>query len=82
MSLNDIKTEFSSEISSMADDLNNSLPFSKPQLRASFTDKQLEELHKMIKEINEATTKNSKIIKLQENAKIAFDLLKKLGVAI
>lgn len=82
MTLNDLKEEFSEEISSMADELNNSLPMSKPQLRAAFTDQELQDLHKMIKEINEATEQNQKIAKLIEHAKSAFGLLKKLGVGI
>ncbi|AZZ98463.1 hypothetical protein [Pseudoalteromonas sp. R3] len=82
MSLNDIRNEFSAEISQMADELNNSLPMSKPQLRSSFNDQELKELHVLIKEVNQATNDNEKIIKVANNAKAAFALLRKLGVGI
>jgi hypothetical protein len=58
MGLNDLRNEFKTEIAAIADDLANSLPLSKPQLRSAFTDNQIEEVHKLIKEINEATDKN------------------------
>ena len=82
MSLNDLRNEFSAEISKIAEELNNSLPVSKPQLRKAFTDKQLKELHVLIKEINQATSKNEKILKIANNAKTVLNLLKKLGVGI
>ncbi|MBK7955787.1 MAG: hypothetical protein IPK02_18645 [Candidatus Accumulibacter sp.] len=82
MGLNEIREEFGSEISSMAEDLNNSLPFSKPQLRSAFTDSEIGEIHKLIKDVNSATAENQKIARLQANAKAAFGLLKKLGVAL
>jgi len=82
MSLNDIRDEFGTEISDMAEDLNNSLPMSKPQIRAAFSDEDIKSLHSLLKEVNEATDKNNKIIKLKEHAETAFGLLKKLGVGI
>lgn len=80
MGLNDIKKEFNT--SGMAEDLTNSLPFSMPELRKAFTDSQIEELHKLIADVNAATSQNEKLAKLQENIKAAFTLLKKLGVAL
>lgn len=82
MSLNDMKNEFNSEISQIADELNNSLSMSKPQLRNAFTDDELNELHVLIKEVNQATTDNEKIVKISKNAKSAYNLLKKLGVGL
>lgn len=82
MSLNDLRAEFSSEISQIADELNNSLPMSKPQLRNAFSDDELNELHTLIKEVNQATSENEKIAKVASNAKSVFNLLKKLGVGI
>ena len=82
MSLNDLRNEFSSEISQIAGELNNSLPMSKPQLRKAFTDKQLKELHTLIKEVNQAATKNEKVLKIANNAKSVLNLLIKLGVGI
>lgn len=80
MGLNDIKKEFNTE--TMAEDLTNSLPFSMPQLRNAFTDTQIEGLHKLITDVNAATSQNEKLAKLQDNIKAAFTLLKKLGVAL
>ena len=80
MGLNDIKKEFNT--SEMAEDLTNSLPFSMPELRKAFTDSQIEELHKLIADVNAAKSQNEKLAKLQENIKSAFTLLKKLGVAL
>lgn len=80
MSLNEIKNEFST--TAMAENLMNSLPFSMPELRKAFTDSQIEHLRKLIVEVNAASTQNEKIDKLQDNIKIAFILLKKLGVAL
>lgn len=82
MGLNDLKNEFSSDISKIADELNNSLPMSKPQLRSAFSDEELKALHTLIKEVNEATTENEKIVKIANNAKSALNLLKKLGVGL
>jgi hypothetical protein len=82
MSLNDLKVEFGPEISSMAEDLSNSLPMSKPQIRDTFTDKQIEDLHKLIDEVNKETERENKIVKLEKNAAAAFNLLIKLGVAL
>lgn len=82
MSLNDIKTEFKDEISSMVDDLNNSLPMSKPQLRQAFSDDELKKLHALIKEVNEATSDNNKVTKLKDHAQAVLGLLRKLGVGI
>jgi hypothetical protein len=82
MGLNEIKNEFGTEIADMANDLSNSLPFSKPELRKAFTDGQIEDLHKLISEVNAATSQNEKIARLQDNIKTAFSLLKKLGVAL
>jgi hypothetical protein len=82
MSLNDIRNEFSSDISQIADELNNSLPMSKPQLRTAFSDQELKEIHVLLTEINEATSENDKIVKIANNAKSAFHLLKKLGVGL
>jgi adenine C2-methylase RlmN of 23S rRNA A2503 and tRNA A37 len=82
MSLNDIRNEFSSDIAQIADELNNSLPMSKPQLRIAFSDQELKELHVLLKEVNEATSENDKIVKIANNAKSAFNLLKKLGVGL
>ena len=82
MGLNDIKAEFSDDITAMADDLNNSLPFSKPQLRAAFTDNQIADLHKLVSDVNAASAQNQKIARLQDNARAALLLLKKLGVAL
>lgn len=82
MSLNDIKNEFSTEISRIAEELNNSLPMSKPQLRKAFSDKELAELHELIKKVNQATDDNEKIAEIAKNAKAALGLLKKLGVGI
>lgn len=82
MSLNDLQKEFSDEIAAAAEDLNNSLPMSKPQLRAAFSDQELKDLHTMISEIKKATSENQKAAKLTEHAKTALTLLKKLGVAI
>lgn len=82
MSLNDLRTEFANEISQIADELNNSLPMSKPQLRSAFTDAELGEIHKLIKEVNQATEENIKVEKVKNNAEAAFKLLKKLGVGI
>lgn len=80
MGLNDIKNEFNT--SAMAEDLTNSLPFSMPELRKTFTDSQINDLHKLIKEVNAATSQNEKLARLQDNVKTAFTLLKKLGVAL
>ncbi len=82
MSLNDLKGEFSEEIRKSAEELSNSLPISKPQLREAFSDEEVTELHKLVTEINAATTENVKIKKLADNSKAALGLLKKLGVAI
>lgn len=82
MSLNDLRAEFSTEISQIADELNNSLPMSKPQLRSAFSDDELKELHTLIKDVNQATSENEKIVKIANNAKSAFNLLKKLGVGL
>lgn len=80
MGLNDIKAEFNTV--AMAEDLTNSLPFSMPELRRAFTDSQIDDLHKLIKEVNAATSQNEKLVRLQDNIKTAFTLLKKLGVAL
>ena len=82
MSLNDIRNQFSSDISQIADELNNSLPMSKPQLRSAFSDDELKELHALVKEVNQATSENEKIAKVANNAKSALNLLKKLGVGL
>lgn len=82
MSLNDLRNEFGTDIAKIAEELNNSLPMSKPQLRKAFTDTQLKDIHKMIKEVNEATASNEKITTIANNAKTAFNLLKKLGVGL
>jgi hypothetical protein len=82
MGLNEIKNEFGTEIADMANDLSNSLPFSKPELRKAFTDGQIEDLHKLISEVNAVSSQNEKIARLQDNIKTAFSLLKKLGVAL
>jgi adenine C2-methylase RlmN of 23S rRNA A2503 and tRNA A37 len=82
MSLNDIRKEFNSDISQIADELNNSLPMSKPQLRTAFSDRELKDLHVLLKEVNEATSENEKIVKIANNANSAFNLLKKLGVGL
>lgn len=82
MSLNDLRSEFSSEISQIADELNNSLPMSKPQLRNTFSDDELKELHTLINEVNQATSENEKITKIADHAKSAYGLLKKLGVGL
>jgi len=81
MSLNELGTEFGPDIKRIADELTNSLPMSKPKLR-TLSDDELKELHKMIKEVNAATSENQKVAKLQQHAKAAFDLLKILGVAL
>lgn len=80
MSLNDVKDVFN--VPEMAKDLTNSLPFSMPELRKAFTDTQIDELHKLVIEVNAATSQNEKLAKLQDNIKAAFNLLKKLGVAL
>lgn len=80
MGINDIKDEF--DVAEMAEDLTNSLPYSMPELRKAFTDSQINDLHKLIKEVNAATSQNDKIARLQDNIKAAFTLLKKLGVAL
>ncbi len=80
MGLNDIKNEFNTTV--MAEDLTNSLPFSMPELRKAFTDSQIDDLHKLITEVNAATSQNDKLARLQDNIKTAFTLLKKLGVAL
>lgn len=80
--LNAISSEFGSDIEQAANDLTNSLPLSVPQLRKAFTDKQIESLHTMIKEINAASGRNEKKTRLIEHAGTALDLLKKLGVGI
>jgi len=82
MSLNDLRNEFSADISQIADEINNSLPMSKPQLRTAFSDQELKDLHVLLKEVNEATSENDKIAKIATNAKSAFKLLKKLGVGL
>jgi hypothetical protein len=82
MSLNDLRNEFSSDISQIADELNNSLPMSKPQLRIAFSDDELKELHNLVKEVNQATSEHEKIVKVANNAKSALNLLKKLGVGL
>jgi hypothetical protein len=82
MSLNDLRAEFSDEIATAVEDLNNSLPMSKPQLRAAFTDEELKALHTMISEVKKATSENQKVAKLAEFAKTALGLLMKLGVAL
>ena len=82
MSLNDLRNEFRSDISQIADELNNSLPMSKPQLRSAFSDDELKELHNLVKEVNQATSENEKIVKVANNAKSALNLLKKLGVGL
>lgn len=80
MGLNDIKQEFNT--AAIAEDLTNSLPFSMPELRHAFTDAQIEQLHKLITDVNAATSQNEKLAVLQQNIKSAFILLKKLGVAL
>lgn len=80
MSLNDIKNEF--HTAAMAEDFANSLPFSLPELRRAFTDPQIKELHKLIADVNAATSRNEKLVKLQDNIEAAFTLLEKLGVAL
>ena len=82
MSLNDTRNEFSDEISEIANELNNSLPLSKPQIRKAFSDEEIKKLHLLIKAVNQATDENDKIAILQEHAKVALGLLKKLGVGI
>jgi hypothetical protein len=82
MSLNDLNTEFSSEIAAAADDLSNSLPLSKPTLRAAFSDDELKQLQTMISDVNRATDDNQKIVAFAAHAKSAFKLLKVLGVAL
>lgn len=80
MGLNDIKKEFNT--SQMAEDLTNSLPFSMPELRKAFTDSEIENLHKLIIDVNAAISQNEKIAKIQKNAAIVFTLLEKLCVAL
>ena len=82
MSLNDLRNEFRDEIQSAAEELSNSLPLSKPQLRRAFSDEELSEIHEMITAVNEATSDYKKSAKLGEYASSAFKLLKKLGVGI
>ncbi len=82
MSLNDLKEEFGPEISDIANDVSNSLPMSKPQLRSAFNDDELKELHSMIKDVNSATDENQKVVKVANHAKSALNLLKKLGVGL
>lgn len=82
MSLNDLRGEFSNEIAAAVEDLNNSLPMSKPQLRTAFTDEELNALHAMISEVKKAASQDQKAAKLAEYAKTALGLLVKLGVAL
>lgn len=82
MSLNDLRNEFSDEIRAAAEELSNSLPLSKPQLRNAFTDSELAEIHSMIKEVNDAADETAKSAKLASYASTALKLLKKLGVGI
>jgi len=82
MSLNDLREKFKDEISQIAEELNNSLPMSKPQLRNAYSDDELKELHVLIKEVNQATAENEKIAKIANHAKSTYGLLKKLGVGI
>jgi hypothetical protein len=82
MSLNDLKTEFSAEIAAAAEDLSNSLPLSKPQIRQAFSDEELKQLHAMISDVNKATDENQKVVKFAAHAKSALKLLKVLGVAL
>jgi type 1 glutamine amidotransferase len=82
MGLNELRDKFSDEISEMAKDLTNSLPMSTPQLREAFSDEELQDLHKMVEEVNKATDTNEKIAKIAGNAKTALGLLKKLGVGL
>ncbi len=82
MGLNDLKEEFGTEISQIADDVGNSLPMSKPQLRSAFSDDELKDLHSMIQDVNQAADDNQKIVKVANHAKTAFNLLKKLGVGL
>lgn len=80
MGLNDTKEDY--DISAMAADLVNSLPFSMPELRGAFTDTQIEDLHKLIADVNAATSQNDKHTKLKDNIETAFTLLVKLGVVL
>ncbi len=82
MSLNDLRSEFSSEISQIADELNNSLPMSKPRLRSAFSDDELKELHALVYAVNQTTKEKEKIAKIASHAKSAYGLLKKLGVGL
>ena len=82
MILNDLRNEFSDEIKIAAEELSNSLPLSKPQLRNAFTDSELAEIHSMIKEVNDAADETAKSAKLANYASTALKLLKKLGVGI
>ena len=82
MSLNDLRNEFGNEIQSAAEELSNSLPLSRPQLRSAFTDSELTEIHKMIKAVNEAADENAKSAKIGEYASSAFKLLQNLGGGI
>ncbi|MBE0359081.1 hypothetical protein [Pseudoalteromonas aliena] len=82
MSLNDIRNEFNADISSIANELTNSLPLSTPQLRKAFSDDDLKELHVLLTEVNEATSEDEKVMKIANNAEIAFKLLKRLGVGL
>lgn len=81
-SLNDLKRRFDKKIQAAAEDLNNSLPLSVPQLRSAFTDQEIKKLHEMIVEIKKATSQNNKAAKLAKYSVTALKLLKKLGVAI
>lgn len=80
MNLNDIADEFKEEIRATATDLANSLPLSKPQIRAAFSDEEIKKLEVLIRSVNDATTENEKKAKFVENADAALGLLRKLGV--
>ena len=82
MGLNDLRDEFDEEIKQAAEELSNSLPLSKPQLRNAYSDDELREIHLLIKEVKEAVDENEKTAKLSSHALSVLKLLKGLGVGI
>jgi hypothetical protein len=80
MSLNDLKDEFGPEIADMAAAANSSLPLTVPQITATFNEQQLADLQKLTTEVNAESDRESKLLKLKDNAAAAFDLLKGMGV--
>ncbi len=77
-----LQREFGDDIKEIADEVLDELPLSRPQLRAAFTDSELEEINQLIEEVRAAQDENTKVAKLLNRGETALKLIRGLGVGV